>query len=418
MLSEKDIEFIIGNRNADTSKLLLGASKYPEVNVKLCVNCIESRQKIASKLPMWYANPELAYPFPLSAEQCSSEATGEYKRQIAFQLLQRLHTGCSNLEEAHLNGADLTGGMGVDTYYLSQLFGSFHYFERNSELCMATRYNFQKLEAEKIELHNLEINGNNISQLPGAPFDFIFIDPARRSRSDKSSKVISLQEYEPNIVELKDELFKVAPIVLVKVSPMADIKLNLSLLPQTSQIHIVSVDNECKELLFVLQSGSTQSYDSVGITTVNLSSKGREPQFFRYTLGEEECAQSIFASKTGKYLYEPNKSLLKGGAFKLPCSKFGVTKLATSTHLYTSDDPVMEFPGKIFEIQEVVEFNKKNMKKLASEYPHADISARNFPLDTNALKKMSGIKDGGERHLFATTLNNGEKVVIIASVRR
>ncbi|MBQ3521779.1 MAG: SAM-dependent methyltransferase, partial [Bacteroidales bacterium] len=246
----------------------------------------------------------------------------------------------------------------------------------------------------------------------------IFIDPARRSRSDKSSKVISLQEYEPNIVELKDELFKIAPIVLVKVSPMADIKLNLSLLPQTSQIHIVSVDNECKELLFVLQRNGMQSYGSVEITAVNLSSKGRESQFFRYTLEDEECARPVFASKTGKYLYEPNKSLLKGGVFKLLCAGFGVAKLAPSTHLYTSDDLVTGFPGKIFEIHDIVEFNKKNMKKLASEYPHADISARNFPLDTNALKKMSGIKDGGERHLFATTLNNGEKVVIIASIKR
>lgn len=430
MLSEKEIGFIIENGNADTGKLLLGASKYPGINVKLCVNCIESRQKIASKLPNWHANTALVYPFPLSAEQCSSEATGEYKKKLVSGLLSRIEKSKNTSEPTDntgdITGADLTGGMGVDSSFLAQVCSSFHYFERNSELCNATEYNFRKLGAGNIAVHNIEIESGNISRLPGAPFCFIFIDPARRSKGNKDSKVISLQDYDPNIIELKEELFKTAPAILVKVSPMADIKLNLSLLPETSEIHIVSVDNECKELLFLLERANSQEHNQPYtlqnaepvITAVNLSSKGREPQYFRYKLSQEESASAHYCSEIRKYLYEPNKSLLKGGAFKLLGQRYNIEKLAPSTHLYTSEKPIEEFPGKIYEIEEVIPFNKKTIKQIAAKYPKADITARNFPLDTNALKKLSGIKDGGNHHIFATTLGNGEKIVAIASIRK
>ncbi|MBR5855958.1 MAG: hypothetical protein IKY70_01635, partial [Bacteroidales bacterium] len=257
MLSEKDIEFILENENADTAKLLLGASKYPQVNVKLCVNCIESRQKIVSKLHLWHSNPALVYPFPLSAEQCSSEATGGYKREVMQEIVANYKREDASRE---ISGADLTGGMGVDSWFLSQVCGgshndceslsendngsqiNFHYFERNAGLCEAAKHNFNKLGAYNISVHNIEIGHDNITQLPQAPYDFIFIDPARRSKSDKSSKVISLQDYEPNLIELKGQLFSQTPVIMAKVSPMADIKLNLKLLPETTEVHIVSVE--------------------------------------------------------------------------------------------------------------------------------------------------------------------------------
>ena len=413
MLNTKEIEFIVENAKSNTSKILLGASKYPDINVKLCVNCIESRQKIATKLPNWHANTSLVYPFPLSAEQCSSEITGKYKSELISKILQE-NQGVRS-DSCQIIGADLTGGMGVDSYYLSANTKKFHYFERNSELCRATEYNFQQLGINNIDVHNLEIDSSNISQLPGAPFNFIFIDPARRSKANKESKVISLQDYEPNIIELKEELFKIAPTILVKVSPMADIKLNLSLLPETAEIHIVSVDNECKELLFLLQPTKNSP---VTVTAVNLSSKGKEPQSIKYTQAQEEDAIPHLTGVIGKYLYEPNKSVLKAGAFKLISQQFGCSKLAISTHLYTSNELIEKFPGKIYSIENTVPFSKKSIKEIAAKNPYADLSARNFPLDTNALKKLSGIKDGGDKHIFATTLSNGEKVMIIANINK
>ncbi len=408
MLTEKEIEFIVKNEGTDPTRLLLGASKYPDIDVGLCVSCIESRRKLKTKLPLWYSNPSLLYPFPLSAEQCSSQATGEFKREIISGILSG---------SIGVTGADLTGGMGVDSFFLSQLCqngGCFHYFERNSTLCKATEYNFSKLGKRGVEFHNLEIGSGIISELPGAPFDFIFIDPARRSRSDKSTKVISLDDYEPDITGLKGELFKISPIIMAKVSPMADIRLNLKLLPETRQIYVVSVDNECKELLFLLESPKAEILPDVAITAVNIKTKGGSRESFSFTLQEEENAEVKYASEVGQYLYEPNRSILKSGAFRLISSRFNLLKLASSTHLYTSGSLREDFPGKCYRICDCIDFNKKSIKKLAAEYPNADITARNFPIDTNALKKMSGIKDGGNKHLFATTLESGKKVIIIA----
>lgn len=426
MLSKKEIEFIIENGNADTGKLLLSAARYPGINVKLCVNCIEARRKIVAKLPQWHANTALVYPFPLSAEQCSSQLSGEYKREIIDETLKNRRVECNG------KGADFTGGMGADTFYLSGLCSKFYYFERNQELCKATEYNLSQLGINNVEANNIEINNKNISTLPGAPYDFIFIDPARRSKADSSAKVISLLDYEPNIVELKEELLKQASVILVKVSPMADIKLNLGLLPETSAVYIVSVGNECKELLFLLENRiHTQEYNisDIPITAINirntdknavcineagLSDKaGNSREIFSFTFGKEENALVSYANKTEEYLYEPNKSLLKGGAFKILSETFGLKKLAPSTHLYTSDELIPDFPGKIYKIEETIEFNKKTLKKLAARYAHADLTARNFPLNTNELKRLSGIKDGGNRHIFATTLNNSSRILLV-----
>lgn len=426
MLSKKEIEFIIENGNADTGKLLLSAARYPGINVKLCVNCIEARRKIVAKLPQWHANTALVYPFPLSAEQCSSQLSGEYKREIIDETLKNRRAECNG------KGADFTGGMGADTFYLSGLCSKFYYFERNQELCKATEYNLSQLGINNVEANNIEINNKNISTLPGAPYDFIFIDPARRSKADSSAKVISLLDYEPNIVELKEELLKQASVILVKVSPMADIKLNLGLLPETSAVYIVSVGNECKELLFLLENRiHTQEYNinDIPITAINirntdknavcinkagLSDKaGNSREIFSFTFGKEENALVSYANKTEEYLYEPNKSLLKGGAFKILSETFGLKKLAPSTHLYTSEELIPDFPGKIYKIEETIEFNKKTLKKLAARYAHADLTARNFPLNTNELKRLSGIKDGGNRHIFATTLNNSSRILLV-----
>lgn len=422
MITQKEIEFIQQNATADTNRLLLGASKFADIDVKLCVNCIEARKKLASKLPSWYANHELAYPFPLSAEQCSSQQTAEYKKELIAQLLQKTK-----------KAADLTGGMGVDSFYLSQLADEFHYFERNEELCHATEYNFGKLGAQNVMFHNYEINPQNITEILEKPLDFIFIDPARRSKTDKATKVISLQDYEPNILELKQILFNYTKYILVKVSPMADIKLNLELLPETSAIHVVSVDNECKELLFLLEAPKPKvqkpnaSKQNITITTVNISTKknkisvvesqnNENTQKYCFTFQEEEQAEAVFTSTVQQYLYEPNKSLLKAGAFKSLSGRYKVEKLAPSTHLYTSKELVTDFPGKIFKVDQVVDFNKKTIKNLAKEYPHADLSARNFPLNTNELKKLSGIKDGGNHHIFAVTLTDGSRKIIITSI--
>lgn len=403
MLTEKDIEFIKANGNADVTRLLLG--KAPEgVNLPLCAKCIQARAKMKIKAPLWWENLALAYPFSVSVEQGSSQTTALLKQRIIKELFNNppdSDTPCI------IKTADLTGGMGIDSYFISQAASTHYYFERTTELCEATEYNFSQLGATNIIVSNRDVTADGcavLKELAQKEISLVYIDPARRTAT--GDKAILLQDYEPNVIDLQEYLFAISRFVLIKVSPMADIKLNLKYLPNTRAVYIVTVENECKELLFLLDrehSGSEPLINVVQKDDVTL------------LLSEEEAATATYTSTPGKYLYEPGKGMLKAGAYKLISERYRCQKLAVSTHLYTSDEEITDFPGKTFCIVEVIPFNKKSLKEVAKRFPKADLTARNFPMDTNALKKLSGIKDGGSHHIFAVTLHNGEKVLIITS---
>ena len=505
MLTQADIDYIISNEGADVTRLLLGAKsgKSPKgkeskmgtakantyktsdadvmaINYPLCAKCIQAREKIKIKAPLWYNNPSLMYPFAVSVEQGSSQATALFKQKIIAQLLNVPETpgfpdktqsqnenvlespefpdkpqsqnenvpetpeipDKKDANEGNLSGrkiitADLTGGMGIDSYFISKIASTHYYFERNAELCAATEYNFNQLGANNIIVSNRDVTADNcaaLQELQGKDITLIYIDPARRTQT--GGKAIMLQDYEPNIIELQDLLFATSRYILVKVSPMADIKQNLQLLPKTSAVYIVAVNNECKELLFLLDSQHPTGQeppiyccDVILIcnsltnnnieNSTNQGAKTAHPDYQlitnldNVTIKEEEQAQPKYTSTVGEYLYEPGKAILKSGAYKLLSQRYNCSKLAVSTHLYTSNEINGNFPGKIFKVEECIPFNKKTLKEIAAKHPYADITARNFPLDTNALKKLSGIKDGGCKHIFAVTLTNGEKVLII-----
>lgn len=401
MLTEKDIEFIKANEGADVTRLLLG--KAPEgVNLQLCAKCIQARAKIKIKAPLWWEKHSLAYPFSVSVEQGSSQTTALLKQRIIRELLSE-----DDILPDSIITADLTGGMGIDSYFISQIASTHYYFERTAELCEATEYNFSQLGTDNIVVSNRDVTADNcavLKDLAQKGISLVYIDPARRTAT--GDKAILLQDYEPNVIELQDQLFAISRYVLVKVSPMADIKLNLKYLPNTCAVYIVTVDNECKELLFLLD--REHSGDE---PIINVAQK----DIVTMLPSEEEAAAATYTSTLGKYLYEPGKGMLKAGAYKLISERYGCQKLAVSTHLYTSDEKITHFPGKTFCIEEVIPFNKKTLKEVAKRFPKADLTARNFPMDTNALKKLSGIKDGGSNHIFAVTLHNGEKVLIITS---
>ena len=400
MLTEKDIEFIKANEGADVTRLLLG--KAPAgVNLQLCAKCIQARAKMKIKAPLWWENWSLVYPFSVSVEQGSSQATALLKQRIIRELF-------NNLPDSIIT-ADLTGGMGIDSYFISQIASKHYYFERTTELCEATEYNFTQLGAQNIEVSNRDVTSDDcavLKELAKKNVSLVYIDPARRTAT--GDKAILLQDYEPNVIQLQEHLFAISRYVLVKVSPMADIKLNLKYLPNTRAVYIVTVDNECKELLFLLDKEHTGTEPSINVV---------QKDDVKLLLSEEEAATATYTSSPGKYLYEPGKGMLKAGAYKLTSERYGCQKLAVSTHLYTSDTEIADFPGKTFLVEETIPFNKKTLKEVAKRFPKADLTARNFPMDTNALKKLSGIKDGGSNHIFAVTLHNGEKVLIITSVK-
>ena len=334
---------------------------------------IEGRERTADKLPTFASIPDWWYPVRLSCEQCSSELTARYKAS----LLSPLALG-EGKEERFL---DLTGGYGVDTYFLSEQFSHTDYVEQNEELCRIAAHNFALSQKSKVERQKLSIAIHNTtaedfllsSPCGEAGWGLIFLDPARRD--SHGSKVFRIEECTPNVVELLPTLLAHSKRLLIKLSPMLDLTQAVTSLSQVNwDIHIVAIKNEVKEVL--LLSGGTGQ-----ITTINLAQKD---QAFVFTREEEQhCGLDIREGKLANYLYEPNAAILKAGAYKLVAQRFGLHKLDVNTHLYTSRQFIENFPGRVWRITE-----KQNLKQ-------ANVLTRNYPLTPEQLKKKLHLRDGG-----------------------
>ena len=384
--------FVKEHAGDDLTRLLLSASRYPSVNVPFAVEQIAARRQIKDKLPLWYMNEALLFPSKISAEQCSSEQTALYKQR----LLKEGETLC-----------DLTGGLGIDSYYFSRKAGHITYIERFPAYCEAARNNFSVLGADNITV----MEGDSTELAPRLPeVDVFYIDPARRGEGNK--RVFALSDCEPDLPALLPELFRCAPKIIAKLSPMADIRLTLDLLPGTTEVHVLSVKNECKELLFVVE--REENIENPAIHCINYNSSGDE-ESFTFTLQEERDEDLRLGKQVKNYLYEPNASLLKAGAFKRVAAAFGLEKLHVSSHLYTSEEQAVGFPGRVFVVEEVYPFTGKLCKSLARLIPQANITVRNFPLPVEELRKRTKIADGGNVYLFATTLVNGDKILVKCS---
>ena len=334
---------------------------------------IEGRERTADKLPTFASIPDWWYPVRLSCEQCSSELTARYKAS----LLSPLALG-EGKEERFL---DLTGGYGVDTYFLSEQFSHTDYVEQNEELCRIAAHNFALSQKSKVERQKLSIAIHNTtaedfllsSPCGEAGWGLIFLDPARRD--SHGSKVFRIEDCTHNVVELLPTLLAHSKRLLIKLSPMLDLTQAVTSLSQVNwDIHIVAIKNEVKEVL--LLSGGTGQ-----ITTIDLAQKD---QAFVFTREEEQhCGLDIRDGKLANYLYEPNAAILKAGAYKLVAQRFGLHKLDVNTHLYTSRQFIENFPGRVWRITE-----KQNLKQ-------ANVLTRNYPLTPEQLKKKLHLRDGG-----------------------
>ena len=383
--------FIRSHTPEEAEKLLLAASRYPEIDVPFAVEQLLARRQVRDKLPSWHANEDVVYPSRLAAEQCSSEATARYKQALA-----RGGSCC-----------DLTGGLGVDAFYFAQRVAKVTYVERFAAYCEAAAHNFAVLGAG-----NIRVVQGDARELAGkVEADTFYIDPARRGEGNR--RVFALTDCEPDVLQLKAALLGKAKRVVVKISPMADIGETLRLLPETREVHVLAVRNECKELLFVLEGASPAlPPEEVAVHAVHLMPGGKGQEELAFTLQEERDAPLITADAVGKYLYEPHAALLKSGAFKLAAVRCGVQKLHRHSHLYTSTEACGHFPGRHFRVEACHAFSGKLLKSLCHEIPQAHIATRNFPLTVAELRQRSRIREGGEIYLFATTLGKGEKVII------
>lgn len=388
-ISQEIWTFVDEHRSSDVVKLLFSKNGLEGDDLKFAVRQIEGYQYALKKIPSWSANNRLIYPLHLSLEQCSSELTARYKMGLT--------SGESMI--------DLTGGFGVDCYFIAQNFKSATYLERSEYLAEVVAENYKTLQADHI---NCIYGDSTVYLKETTPVDFIFIDPARRGTD--GGKLISIADCEPNVVELIDLFRLKTKKLLIKLSPMLDISKALTELQNIGEIHVVAVDNECKELLFLLDFESDIQTECK-IICVNLHAKGRIERF-DFRTSEEREAVAISTATLGKYLYEPNATILKAGAFNLISERLALQKLHMNSHLYTSGELVEDFPGRTFEVIAVYGFDKKSIKALKTTVDKANISIRNFPATVDSLRKKLAIKDGGEDYLFATTLNNGDKAII------
>ncbi len=382
-MNEITKQFIRENLNADVPTLAL--KKAPVgTDVSLALRQIAARQLLQKKVPQWADNEDLLFPAHLSIEQCSSEAAAQYKAGL-------------------LQGqtfADLTGGLGIDTCFIAQRFQQADYVERQVELCELARHNFAVLDA------HIEVRNETAEEYLGhcEPKDCIFIDPARRDEHGR--KTVSIADCTPDVAALQDALLEKAPTVMVKLSPMLDISKALEELRHVKEMHVVAVANECKELDAVLE----RDYQGKPVLVcANLLTK--QPKV-RFTYEEERCCQCKMADGVSGYLYEPNPAVMKAGCFRLLTERYGVCKLHKNSNLYTSEQLVPDFPGRIFEVEGWAPYNKKVKQVLLSDVEKASIAVRNFPLSVAELRKALGIGDGDDVYLFATTLKGESKVVV------
>lgn len=385
MKHSADIEFIEAHKNDLLIDVALLLSKQTTFDKEFILAQINGIQKAKSKIQEFYDTRNIIYPTKLSLEQCSSEKTGIYKSQL--------------IKGKTL--VDLTGGFGVDSFYLAKEYEQVTYIEQNTELYKTVKHNFGLLKATNIKLVNStaeEFIKNNTQE-----FDVVYIDPSRRNQN---KRVFKLDECSPNIIELAPELFQFSDKILIKTAPLLDIKQTLKDLKNVSKIWVISVNNDCKEVLYLLEKGFSSEPE---INTINLSKTNQE---FSFNYSQENEA-GVELSEPENYLYEANSAILKAGAFNSICEEYNIKKIAQHSHLYTSENLVENFTGRCFKIEHIIQYNLKEFRKL--NITKANVSCRNFKNNVAQVKQKLKLKDGGETYLFATTDLNDKPVLVVCS---
>ena len=446
-------DFILLHEGDDPVRLLLSRDKlrdlHPDIDIDLAVTTLEVRRKLKSKVPEWYSVPSMIYPFRLSGEQCSSSETARYKASLIERFIgegvlpetcghPRPHKregpaacgGRGRSEAEAVSGsipspikiADLTGGMGVDTWAFSQVSTEVLYNEMNEELAKATALNFKELNVDNVRVESMKVEPGKVKEvLDGFEADVIFLDPARRAEDGR--KVFLIEECQPDVVGLLPELFAASRYVMVKLSPMADIAMACKRLEHVREVHVVASGGECKELLFVLDrewEGECSVVVFEGGAVMEIPGQARNDNNGARNADDGTRNDEPFVKfgipKEGDVLFEPGKALAKAGAFNLPCERFGMTKLGIHTHLYSSEAVSSEAVpeglkpfGKWFEVLAVRPLNNRTMKEAGKRYPQAEVTARNIPMTSDLLRKKTGCASGGDVHLFGVRLDAGEE---------
>ena len=410
------------------SVLALQSHRYPDIDMPFLLDQLAGWQTARTKLPSWAANEDIIYPPHLSMEQCSSEQTAEYKARLVARLVgvdnlvsSDLNNDCSRYsageettpkqQENHVRNSfegsfcDLTGGFGVDFSFIAHSFKRAIYIEQQEKLCELARHNFHALGLIQAEV----VNGDGTTYLHQLDHvSVLFLDPARRN--EQGGKTVLISDCTPDVLALEEELLEKADTVVIKLSPMLDWHRAVDELNRLGnvvrEVHIVSVRNECKELLLVLQRTKDEKDDKMATEKALQAFCVNDESIVSYSLDEAlSTLQRLLSAvpKAGQYLYEPNASLMKAGCFALLTARYPLSALSLNSHLFVSDEAINEFPGRKFEITAVSSFNKKELRRSLSRIEKANLAVRNFPMSVADLRKRLKIKEGGDIYLFATT---------------
>ena len=401
LINEKTWEFVRQHADDDVRKLALQGTRDGEVDLPMALQQIAGWQTARRKLPSWAAVEGIVYPPHLNMEQCSSERTARYKAQIV---------GRGDIF------VDLTGGFGIDFYWLSQGFQQRIYVEQNEALCALADHNFRQLgHACMVKCSTAAAFLQTLTHA-----DLIFLDPARRN--EHGGRTYGIVDCTPNVLEMLPLLLQKSDRVLLKLSPMLDWQAAVTELQFVSEVHILSIDNECKELLLLLEpSAEPRSVEDCLVVCVNNN------QVFK--IDEKEQSKDLLqvksgftSSKTGVYfkqnqeplfLYEPNASIMKAGCFSVLEQRFPVSQVAPNSHLFLSSDEIDDFPGRRFQIQSISSLNKKELSSVLAPLERANMTVRNFPMTVDQLRKKLKLKDGGDIYIFATTTADGQHRLFI-----
>lgn len=406
MIDPQTKAFILENRQSDVRKLALG--KHPAgVDMKCALTQISGWQVACQKVPLWAENQDIEYPVHLSLEQCTNQSIAEFKANMVNQLLPE-----------GFRMADLTGGMGVDCFFISEKASSVIYNEINPDLCAIAKNNFAVLGRTNVTVSNqtaenfiaqIKSENSDKATIDSPTFDIIYLDPARRG--DAGKKLVSISDCQPDVTQLQSHLLSVSRYVLIKLSPMLDISKALSELRNVAQITVISLAGECKELLVLL----SQEFDNnTVIQAVNIDKNGViGPILSGSKESDAELPLPIAAPEeicAGKYIYEPYAAHMKSGLYRTLAAQTCTKQIHPQTHLFISDAPVIDFPGRSFVIKDVISFSGKTSSVLKG--CKANVACRNFPMTPEELKKRFKITDGGDRYLFATTILPNTKIIL------
>ena len=411
-MNEATWEYVKAHRMEDVRRLALSGSKAEGVDMLFALQQIAGWQTARKKLPSWAAVDGIVYPPHLNMEQCSSEQTARYKGKVVARDFDISRYRDNDISTRQFSFVDLTGGLGVDFSFMSRPFSKRTYVERNPELCEIARHNFQLLGLEAEVICDDAVSF--LAKMPHS--NVVFLDPARRD--EHGSRTYGIEDCTPNVLELLPLLKEKADTIILKLSPMLDWRKAVSDLGGVSEVHIVSVDNECKELLLVIcqdlsatpllvcvnGDSSFQIVPNVGTDSFRLGNSQFLPR--KLTVPAKETIRELT-------LLEPNASIMKAGCFKEIEQMYGIRQLSDNSHLFVSDHDIEDFPGRKFTIERMTPMNKQELKTAMAGIDRANVAVRNFPLTAEQLRKKLKIKDGGDVFIFGATLQEGAHQLFI-----